>query len=106
MEPSLVRKVLFIVIPLLVILSVIIIGLSESSITFISNNMGEEFYLDAATTSSSSPQLRDSPRQALASVFSSLCSVLEKVAYSTCQIRSFRYSLHLKVCWVRPITYL
>lgn len=48
MEPPLVRKVLFTVIPLLVILSVIIIGLSESSITFISNNMGEEFYLDAA----------------------------------------------------------
>ena len=48
MEPSLVRKALFTVIPLLVILSVIIIGLSESSITFISNNMGEEFYLDVA----------------------------------------------------------
>ena len=48
MEPFLVRKVLFTVILLLVILSVIIIGLSESSITFISNNMGEEFYLDAA----------------------------------------------------------
>ena len=48
MEPSLVRKALFTVIPLLIILSVIIIGLSESSITFISNNMGEEFYLDVA----------------------------------------------------------
>ena len=48
MEPSLVRKALFTVIPLLVILSVIIIGLSESSITFISDNMGEEFYLDVA----------------------------------------------------------